>query len=613
MKLLAMQLRLVACTAAMVTAFWGFGTMSLPAAPAAAASSAATAAYQPPGTPDPSVAGATTPFATYWAPAGALGGGASMVSLTSAPTSQYDSPEGEAEGHAYVQLTGTGQSVQWTNDTGQPISFINVRASIPDSSSGGGITATLDLYVNGTFRQALNMNSIQSWQYEGNNNYSGNDQNPADGDPRDFWDEFHAFISGSPIPAGATFSLVKDSSNTAQFYRINSVDVWNVPAPLAQPANSISIASCGAVADNTPTNGTAAPGATDSTAAIQNCVSQAQSLGKILWIPQGTFYLVGTAGIVVNGVTVEGAGYLYSEIYRDVPLPNNTPLGAAFQCYSCQLQNNFFTSIWADGCNLNNVALTGTSGSNLTATNNFIRGTGDDGMAINSVAYNGSQTYTAMTNITMTHNTVIAPWSGKGIGIYGGSGHHVQNNYLADTARYIGLGVGRFGVNGSDMTGATVSGNTITNPWRNGIVIAPPFYPAPSGNASITGSSVTGVTSGHSAFINNSSGFTATLSGNSWQSGSTEGPYGGTPAAVPGTVQAANYDTGGQGVAYNVTSVNGTANSYRRTGPTWRTAPTQAAVLTSAGPPRASGSGTRSTPPRLGTTRSASGSHPPAA
>ena len=45
-----------------------------------------------------------------------------------------------------------------------------------------------------------------------------------------------------------------------------------------------------------------------------------------------------------------------------------------------------------------------------------------------------------------------------------------------------------------------------------------------------------------------------------------EGPYGGTAAAVPGTVQAANYDTGGQGVAYNVTSVNGTANSYRPDG-----------------------------------------------
>jgi len=50
------------------------------------------------------------------------------------------------------------------------------------------------------------------------------------------------------------------------------------------------------------------------------------------------------------------------------------------------------------------------------------------------------------------------------------------------------------------------------------------------------------------------------------QAQAAEGPYGGTPAPIPGTVQAENYDTGGQGVAYNVTSVNGTANSYRSDG-----------------------------------------------
>ena len=57
-------------------------------------------------------------------------------------------------------------------------------------------------------------------------------------------------------------------------------------------------------------------------------------------------------------------------------------------------------------------------------------------------------------------------------------------------------------------------------------------------------------------------------SGGGGGSGGSSGdqPFGGTPAAVPGTVQAANYDTGGQGVAYNVTSVNGSANSYRSDG-----------------------------------------------
>jgi hypothetical protein len=49
-------------------------------------------------------------------------------------------------------------------------------------------------------------------------------------------------------------------------------------------------------------------------------------------------------------------------------------------------------------------------------------------------------------------------------------------------------------------------------------------------------------------------------------SATAEGPYGAAAAAIPGTVQAANFDTGGQGVAYNVTSVNGSANSYRPDG-----------------------------------------------
>jgi hypothetical protein len=57
-----------------------------------------------------------------------------------------------------------------------------------------------------------------------------------------------------------------------------------------------------------------------------------------------------------------------------------------------------------------------------------------------------------------------------------------------------------------------------------------------------------------------------TISATFQQQSVSEGPYGGTPAAIPGTVQAENYDVGGQGVAYNVTSVNGTDNGYRSDG-----------------------------------------------
>jgi parallel beta-helix repeat protein len=632
-------------------------------------------------------AGATTPFTTYEAEAGTLSGGAGTVALTSAPTTQYSSAALEASGHAYVHLAGTGQSVQWTNDTGGPISFVNVRASIPDSPTGGGLTGTLDLYVNGTFRQAVNLNSKQTWVYEGASYNNSDDQNPADGSPRVFFDESHAFVTGAPIAPGSTFSLRQDASNTASFYDVDSIDVENPPAPIAQPADSISITSCGAVSDPNPTNGSADGQAVDSGAAIQNCIDQAQSQGKILWIPQGTFYVKGTTGLQAKGITIAGAGLWYSTVYRDVPVPNSTPLAALFSVTSCTVENfhidadavsrstiggdggamdttgtdwvadgiwsqhtesgfwasgtggtvenSRLTSLWADGINLNNVSLNADTGNDLTATNNFVRGTGDDAMAINSVNYNtdgGTTTYYhPMTDITLTGNTTIAPWGGKGIGIYGGSGHLVSDNYISDTARYIGLGAGRFGVNGDDLLSATVSGNvvvrsggnaysqgqpalqignggdgqntgvvdhvtatgntvtdslydgigfststntllkdnTVTDPGRNGIAISPPFYPAPTGSASITGNTVTGLKpDGASAFTNNSGGFTATLSGNSWQDGggAVEAPFGGTPAAVPGTVQAENYDTGGQGVAYDVTSVNGSGDGYRPDG-----------------------------------------------
>ncbi|GAA3304787.1 carbohydrate-binding protein [Dactylosporangium vinaceum] len=620
-------------------------------------------------------AGATTPFTSYEAEAGALGGGASTVALTAAPATQYSSAALEASGHAYVHLAAAGQRVTWTNTTGRPISAIVVRASIPDSAAGGGITASLSLYVDGGYRQALSLTSKQSWVYEGNNHYNDSaDQNPADGNPRVFWDEARAFTA--PIAPGATFALQKDAADTAAFYDIDVVDVEN-PAPVSQPAGSISITSCGA-ADSPDV---------DSTGPIQTCINQAQAQNKVLWIPSGTFYLKGTAGLHATGITIAGAGPWYSTIYRAVPLPNPQPLGAVMDLTSCtvrdfhidsnatsratvdgaggamdttgtnwvaddiwtqhtlsgfwasgtggQVRNSRLTSIWADGINLNNVSLNSSVGNNLSATNNFVRGTGDDGMAINSVNYNtdanGNRTYyTPMANISFTRNTIVAPWGGKGIGIYGGGGHDVEYNAVSDTARYIGLGAGRFGVNGSDLLGATVSNNvvtrsggngysqgqpalqignggdgqnvgvvdrvtaagntvtgslydgigfsqstntqllnnTVTAPGRNGVVVAPPFYPAPSGSATITGNTVTGLKSGASAYLNNSAGFAATLSANSWQGGSgpVEAPFGGTAAAVPGTVQAEHYDTGGPGLAYSVTSVNGTANGYRADG-----------------------------------------------
>jgi len=566
--------------------------------------------------------GATTPFTSYEAEAGVVAGGATKISLTTAPTTQFSSPELEASGHGYVRLNANGQYVEWVNNTGQSITAINLRACIPDAAGGGGITATVDLYVNGTFRQALTLSSAQTWGYEGNNHYNNESQNPADGNPRTFFDDVHTFVTGAAIAPGNTFRIQKNAANTAAFYYIDVIDLEAPPAALAQPANSLSITTYGAVANDSNA---------DNSTAIQNCINAAQSQGKSVWIPSGTFYVRTLGGLNANSITIQGAGMWYSKIYRSVPLPNGTPLGAIFNVTSCTVrnfaldanaksrasadgcgggmdtggnnwladgiwtqhtmsgfwasgtggtvQNCRLTSIWADGCNLNNVSLGGPVGNSLTASNNFVRGTGDDALAINSVNYNGNTTYTPMSNIKIVNNTSIAMWGGKGVGIYGGGGHTVQNNFMSDTARYIGLGVGKFGVNGSDLTsgtvsgntvvrcggnaysqqqpalhignggdgqstgnvgGATVSGNTVNNslynavgfstcnninfqnniintPGLDGIIISPPFYPAPTGSASITGNTVTGLSAGRTAYANLSGGFTATVTGNSWQ------------------------------------------------------------------------------------------------
>ncbi len=435
--------------------------------------------------------GANTPFTTIEAESGALAGGATAVSLTvTNPPPNVSSPAMEASGRAYVQLTATGQSVSWTNPVANATA-LNVRFCIPDGAAGGGTTATLDLYINGVFRQAVTMSSAQAWVYESNIAANGMSNTPGTGlYPHVFFDETHFFITGAPVASGSTIMLKRDAANTASFYYIDCVDVEAPPAPLAQPANSLSITSYGAVGD----------GVTDCTTAIKNCISAAQTAGKSVWIPSGTFVI--TAPISESGVTIAGAGMWYSEINKqpgsggsdkisvwgggiqDLFIDTNATTrsadygiiasggtgllvqrvwlqhtGAAIwvagtngTVRDCRIANS-----WADGINLNNG--NASVGNNLTATNNFVRGSGDDCIAIfSNNKYAGS---TNMDQISVTNNTVVAPWWADGIRIAGGQDITVANNYIADSVTNRGLIVGIYGADGFPLVSSTVNNNTI--------------------------------------------------------------------------------------------------------------------------------------------------------
>jgi hypothetical protein len=453
----------------------------------------ATATSVPSGSclPAPAV-GANTPFITYEAEAGIVGGGASVVTLVT-PTTEFSSPELEASGHAYVRLAGQGQYVQWTNTSCFAITAVNIRACIPDSVGGGGINATLDLYVNGAMRQAINLSSTQTWVYETASSYDGMSQSPSAGHPHVFWDEFSTFITGAAVATGGTIMLKVDPSNTAAFYYIDCMDVEAPPAPLSQPANSLSINSYGAVA-NSPS--------TDNAQALRSCMAAAQSAGKSVWIPSGTYYLNATTSIPDTGVTVDGAGPWYStlldvaatgtivfhtkggmsirnlcinatrsmttqdQIYAVLGEGDNWTLDNvwsrnAMLCWgtgnnivikNCRIHNS-----WGDGLNMNQGA--GTACDNITVTNNFSRGNGDDGITLNSSNNNAPN----MSHCTYTHNTAVASWWANEMGIYGGDGDIIENNLLQDSVKLNGLRCGSFGPGGpgSSMTNALIMGNKV--------------------------------------------------------------------------------------------------------------------------------------------------------
>jgi hypothetical protein len=444
--------------------------------------------------PPPAV-GANTPFITWEAEAGTLGGGASVVALTT-PTTELSSPQLEASGHAYVALNALGQSVQWTNTTCFGITAVNIRACVPDSPGGGGINTTLDLYVDGAFRQAIPLSSTQTWVYETTSNYNGMSQVPSAGTPHVFWDEARAFITGAAVAPGHTIMLKVDAANTASFYYIDCMDVEAPPPALTQPANTLSIVSYGAQPNNI---------GFDNAGPINNALSAGQSQGKPVWIPSGTWYC---SGGVLNAtdVLVEGAGPWYSSVVDvstswsngffflahgasfqnmtiDATQPNAFPGLYAILAYSGTVNQGWtLDNVWArhtmltwgtgvgiliqncrvnnsfgDGMNINNT--NGTACGNVTVTNNFARGNGDDGITLNS----SNATAPLMYNCTYTHNTSVASWWADNMGIYGGTGVTVEYNLLQDSVKLNGLLVGIFGNGGTGgvMQQALVMNNTL--------------------------------------------------------------------------------------------------------------------------------------------------------
>ncbi|MET9496212.1 CARDB domain-containing protein [Streptomyces sp. NPDC006552] len=255
--------------------------------------------------------GAAVPYTEYEAEDGRTNG--TLLTSDALRTFGHTNFATESSGRKSVRLNSTGQYVEFTSTT--PSNSIVVRNSIPDAAAGGGQEATLSLYADGTFVRKLTLSSKHSWLYGTTDDPEGLTNRPG-GDARRLFDESHALLTDT-YPEGTTFRLQRDSGDTAAFYVVDLIDLEQVAAPAAKPAECVSITEYGAV----PNDGI------DDADAIQRAVTADQA-GTIpcVWIPagqwrqekkiltddplnRGQYNQVG-----IRDVTLKGAGMWHSQL-----------------------------------------------------------------------------------------------------------------------------------------------------------------------------------------------------------------------------------------------------------------------------------------------------------
>lgn len=388
--------------------------------------------------------GASLGYTTYEAEAAATN-----AEVLPVKTTYREDIQSEASGRQAVKLSNTGDYVEFTLK--EEANALVLRYCMPDSADGTGINATLSMYINGKETQDISLTSKYAWVY-GSYPYTNN---TGEGLAHRFFDESRLLL-GQTLPAGTTIKLQKNSSDTAGYYIIDFIECEKAEAPLTQPANSLSILSYGAVAND---------GESDYDA-LTACISDAVSQGKTVWIPEGTFDFPVKQEIKVNNVTIQGAGMWYTNLagagasfhyqgtckFYDFAMTGVSTIRddggdlAGFEGVA-KATNVTIENIWMEhmkvgvwssnttnlviqGCRIRDTYADGinlcSGTNNATVRNNSIRNTGDDGIAI-------WPWQADCTNNTIAYNTVQIPNLANGIAIYGGSGNVAEYNYVCDT------------------------------------------------------------------------------------------------------------------------------------------------------------------------------------
>ena len=137
---------------------------------------------------------------------------------------------------------------------------VTMRFTMPDSGDGMGLTGSLDVYVNGSKVETVNLTSYWMWQYFGGGNPSDTNDGGA---PLFAFDEVH-FTLPTALKSGDKLRIQSSGASGLE-YGVDFVEVEDIPAAIQRPPSAYSVADYGAI----PNDGI------DDLTAIKNCVAAA--------------------------------------------------------------------------------------------------------------------------------------------------------------------------------------------------------------------------------------------------------------------------------------------------------------------------------------------------
>lgn len=398
--------------------------------------------------------GATTTYLSYEAEEGVTNTEVSEENRT------YRTFASEASGRQYVTLKEDGDYVYFKLK--EATNALVLRYCIPDSADGKGLDESISLYLEDE-KRTIELTSKYSWVY-GNFPWNNDPVTASKGEGHRFFDDVRIKLDQT-YPAGTLLKIQKDAENKAPYYLIDLIETEVVDAPLPMPDNALNVMDFGAI----PNDGE------DDAKAISECIQKSVEEKKEVYIPEGVFEIgnpVFIRGFVLNDddITIRGAGMWHTILQGNaagftiragnISFYDFSLLGSVVQrkdsidppafsmvtpvigMENIHLQNiwmeHWKVGLWADvtnginviGCRIRNTFADGINlcggTSNCMITQNDIRNTGDDGIAM----FNRG---VLCENNKVRYNTVSLPWLANNIALYGGKDIEVTHNWLKDT------------------------------------------------------------------------------------------------------------------------------------------------------------------------------------